>query len=70
VRNETDFLYERKMADVNRSRGVETLLLPTEPALREVSSSEVRRRLDENEEKDTLLPPEVEAYLKTISNKP
>ena len=70
VRNETDFLYEREMADVNRSRGVETLLLPSEPALREVSSSEVRRRLDENEEKDTLLPPEVEAYLKTISNKP
>lgn len=70
VRNETDFLYEREMADVNRSRGVETLLFPAEPELREVSSSEVRRRLDANEAKDALLPPEVEAYLKSISNKP
>ena len=70
VRNETDFLYEREMADVNRERGIETLLLPAEPSLREVSSSEVRRRLDANEAEDGLLPPEVEAYLKSISNKP
>ncbi len=70
VRNETDFLYEREMADVNRERGVETLFLPAEPTLCEVSSSEVRRRLDANEAEGELLPPEVEAYLKSILNKP
>ena len=70
VRNEADFLYEREMADVNRSRGVETLLLPALPELREVSSSEVRRRLDGGKSKGDLLPPAVEAYLESISNKP
>ena len=70
VRNEADFLYEREMADVNRSRGVETLLLPALPTLREVSSSEVRRRIDSARPTDELLPPEVEAYLESISNKP
>ncbi len=69
VRNETDFFYEQEMADVNRSRGVETLLLPAAPALREVSSSEVRRRLDRGEGGAELLPPEVERALKTVSNK-
>ena len=70
VRSEADFLYEREMADVNRARGVETLLLPAHPALREVSSSEVRRRLDAGEPEGGLLPPEVDFYLKTILNKP
>ena len=70
VRNEADFLYEREMADVNRSRGVETLFLPALPELREVSSSEVRRRLDGGKSKGDLLPPAVEAYLESISNKP
>ena len=69
IRNETDFLYEREMADVNRSRGVETLLLPADPALREVSSSEVRRRLDAGQAQSGLLPSEIEAYLKTLSDK-
>ena len=70
VRNEADFLYEQKMAAVNRARGVETLLLPAAPELCSVSSSELRRRLDEGEAYGELLPPEVEGALKTLLDKP
>ncbi len=56
VRNETDFLYEREMADVNRSRGVETLLLPTPPELREISSTALREALDCGRDLSPYLP--------------
>jgi pantetheine-phosphate adenylyltransferase len=65
VRNESDFLYEREMADFNRrGAGVETLLLPCEPALREVSSSELRRRLSSGEPIAELLPKGVAELVK------
>ena len=70
VRNEADFLYEQKMADINRSRGVETLLLPAAPELCSVSSSELRRRLDEGEAYGELLPPGLEGKIKTLLDKP
>lgn len=56
VRNEADFLYEREMADVNRSRGVETVLLPTPPELREVSSTALREALERGEDLSPYLP--------------
>ena len=45
VRNERDFLYERDMADWNANHGAKTLLFPTSPDLREVSSTDLRERL-------------------------
>ena len=56
VRSEVDFLYEREMADVNRSRGVETVLLPTPPELREISSTALRAALDEGRDLSPYLP--------------
>lgn len=63
VRNEADFLYERKMADYNRAFGVETLLLPSPPHLREVSSSALRAALDRGEPLLPYLPSGVAALL-------
>lgn len=43
IRDASDFDYEKRMADVNRRiAGVETLFLPAEPCLADVSSSMVR----------------------------
>lgn len=43
VRDTRDFEYERQMAEVNRRLfGIETILLPADPALSSVSSSMVR----------------------------
>ena len=59
VRNEADFLYEREMADVNRTRGVQTLFLPALPELREISSSALRRALDTGADLSPYLPSSV-----------
>lgn len=56
VRNETDFLYEQRMADYNRAHGAKTLLLPSPPDCAAVSSSEVRRRLESGLPIGELLP--------------
>ncbi len=63
VRNETDFLYEREMADYNRERGVETLLLPAPPELREISSTALRTAFDRGEPLSPYLPERVAALL-------
>ena len=60
VRDEKDLPYEMKMAEFNRTgSGVETLLLPADPALTDISSSELRRRITENEDYFSLLPEEI-----------
>ena len=47
VRNESDLGYEFTVADFNRDRAPEilTMLIPCPPELKDVSSTEVRRRL-------------------------
>lgn len=65
VRNDADFAYERIQADYNRRRNpaAETLLLPTDPALAEISASEVRRRIACGEAFDALIPEEARSLL-------
>ena len=61
VRDETDFAYELPMADHHYTKcGIDTLLLPTDPAYREVSSHAVRDLLKEGALPEGLLTPEVE----------
>ena len=60
VRDEKDLAYEIKMADFNRENsGVETLLLTADPALSEISSTEVRRRITSGEAFFALVPAEI-----------
>ena len=60
VRDEKDLAYEIKMADFNRENsGVETLLFTADPALSEISSTEVRRRITSGEAFFALVPAEI-----------
>ena len=45
VRNAADLEYERLQADFNRSHGIETVLLPAEPHLEDVSSTKEREKI-------------------------
>lgn len=57
VRNTADFEYEREMADFNREHsGVDTVLYLSEKDMCEVSSTKVRRLLDEGGEWKSLIP--------------
>ncbi len=68
-RNETDLAYEKKMADYNLARGnIETLLLPADPTLADVSSTLVRTAIAAGDTTPlaSYLPPAVLTYLKSI----
>lgn len=68
VRDGEDLPYEMKMADFNRhGAGVETLLFAADPALADVSSSELRRRILAGEEYFSLLPEEIRAEMEEIA---
>lgn len=57
TRNRSDLAYEREMAEYNkRHSGVETILLPAESGMEEVSSSLVRRYIREGKSTEGLLP--------------
>lgn len=65
-RNEDDLAYEKIQEDYNRAHGgYETVLLPSAPALSEVSSTLVRERLAAGEPLADLLPAEVLGFLKS-----
>ena len=68
VRNEQDFAYEQKQALWNRAHNerAQTLYLPADPALNNVSSTLVRQRLQAGQGVDDLVPPLVAAYLKEV----
>ena len=66
VRNEEDYLYERPMADHHLRYGIDTLLLPADPAFKDTSSHEVRARIREGRPLSDLLTPEVEEALGRI----
>jgi len=46
VRTESDYLYERGMADWNAVHGAKTVLFPSPADVREISSTELRMRLE------------------------
>lgn len=46
VRCERDYLYERAMADWNAAHGAKTFLFPATEDVREISSTELRTRLE------------------------
>ncbi len=67
VRNEKDFLYERKMAAFNLEHcGVQTLYLDAEEEMESISSTLVREKMDQKEDLSGLLPKEV---IKLFPNK-
>ncbi len=66
VRTAKDFVYEQKMAHHNRELNpkAETLYLPCSPKLKRISSTLVRRRMEEKRSLDGLLMPEAIRKLK------
>ena len=66
VRTAVDFEYEQKMAYFNRARNpkIETLYLPADESLSEVSSTVVRQKLTRGEDLTGLLHADVIAWLK------
>ena len=61
VRNETDYLYEQKHALWNRGHNprAETVYLPADEALGDVSSTRVRRAIGAGESLEGLVPEEI-----------
>ncbi|MBR5295863.1 MAG: pantetheine-phosphate adenylyltransferase [Clostridia bacterium] len=67
IRNEKDFLYERKMAEFNFEKsGVETLYLNASEAYENLSSTLAREKMDKKEELLEVLP---EKVIKLLQNK-
>ncbi len=67
VRNEKDFLYEKKMAEFNFAHcGVETLYLDAKQELSALSSTFVREKIEKKEELSDYLP---ENVIKLLQNK-
>ena len=66
VRTAADFEYEQKMAYFNRARnpGIETLYLPADEGMTEISSTAVREKLSRGEDLTGLLHSNVIAWLK------
>ncbi len=66
-RNDSDLAYERKMASFNLARGgIDTILLKTDDALSEISSTRVRAALKVGDDATLMscLPPACISYLK------
>lgn len=65
VRTTVDFEYEQKMAYFNRARNpqIETLYLPADASLTEVSSTRVREMIAHKEDLSAVLHPEVIRWL-------
>ena len=66
-RNDLDLEYEKMQAEYNlKHGGYETELIMCEEHLCEVSSTEVRRRLDISASLCGIVPSEVEKYIKSL----
>lgn len=65
VRNEQDFAYEYDMACTNSGLypGIETVFLPSESSLSELSSTTVRKLKDEGQDLGGLVSPEIRTLL-------
>ena len=70
VRTSVDFEYEQKMAHFNRARNprIETMYLPADELLADVSSTAVRRMLADGEDLSNVLHPNAIAWLKSRNN--
>jgi pantetheine-phosphate adenylyltransferase len=70
VRTAADFEYEQKMAYFNRARNpkIETLYLPADESMTEISSTVVREKMSREEDLTGLLHPDVIAWLKDRKN--
>lgn len=68
VRNYLDFEYERKMAEYNHEHwsDAETIFLPSNPKLVEVSSTEVRNLMRANKDISDIIPKEIIKELCTL----
>lgn len=67
IRNETDYLYEKNMARFNFAHcGVETMYLDASESFACLSSTQVRAKMEQNEDLSGDLPEEV---LKLLQNK-
>lgn len=67
VRDEKDFLYEKKMAEFNFEKsGVETMYLSASSPYLSLSSTLVREKMDQKEQLSDLLP---EKVIKLLQNK-
>lgn len=69
LRTAVDFEYEQKMAYFNRARNpkIETLYLPADEKLTEISSTAVREKLVRGEDLSAFLHPDAIAWLKANS---
>jgi pantetheine-phosphate adenylyltransferase len=65
IRNDEDLDYELTLAHTNRQlgHGLETVFLPADPSLEEISSTAVRQKLEAGEPVDALLHPRTAARL-------
>ena len=70
IRNATDAAFEVWLAAENHKLvpEIETVLLPADPKLSLVSSSELKRRLQHNEPLDDALPKELEVLVRARMN--
>ena len=67
IRNENDYLYEKKMAEFNFAHcGIETLYLDAKQELETLSSTLVREKIEKNEDLSSYLPKNV---IKLLQNK-
>lgn len=66
IRNADDASYELEMASFNRQRcGIPTLLLPTDTALADVSSTEARRRISKGVSLSDIVPDEILPWIRS-----
>ncbi|MBQ7374713.1 MAG: pantetheine-phosphate adenylyltransferase [Clostridia bacterium] len=66
-RNDADLAYEREQAHWNYAHsGYETELWLSDEKFSHISSTRVRERIASGEDLSDLVPPEVEAYIKSI----
>jgi len=64
IRSEKDFIYEKEHADFNKAHsGVDTLLLITDPELKNVSSTLIREKMENGEDISELVPVEAEKLI-------
>lgn len=65
-RNEKDLEYEKEMQEYNLQFGIHTLILPAQENLADLSSTNVRKKLEEGEDISQLLPENTVDLVKDI----
>lgn len=69
-RDESDLVWEREQAEYNlKHGGYETEFMKCRPEFEEISSTAVRRRVEQGESLRGLVCPSVEEYIKSVEKK-